>query len=131
MLGLIATVAQLELRLSSKVTAWPRYLLVRAGLGFWSISMYYTFFISNPIFWLSLELLSEVPQMRLKVAMKLLTFFKLLRISDSRLGSCELSGYDFRRSEARPAKNKVAYKKMCMSKDLPNCLKDGNSSMFY
>jgi len=75
MLGLIATVAQLELRLSSKVTAWPRYLLVRAGLGFWSISMYYTFFISNPIFWLSLELLSEVPQMRLKVAMKLLTFF--------------------------------------------------------
>ena len=33
------------------------------------------FFISNPIFRLSLELLSEVPKMRLKIAMKLLTFF--------------------------------------------------------
>ena len=32
-------------------------------------------FISNPIFRLSLELLSEVPKMRLKIAMKLLTFF--------------------------------------------------------
>jgi len=50
MLGLIATVAQLDLRLSSKVIAWPRYLLVRVGLGFWSISMYYTFFYKQPYF---------------------------------------------------------------------------------
>ena len=35
----------------------------------------YSFFISNPIFRLSLELLSEVPKMRLKIAMKLRTFF--------------------------------------------------------
>ena len=33
------------------------------------------FFISNPIFRLSLDLLSEAPKMRLKIAMKLLTFF--------------------------------------------------------
>ena len=42
---------------------------------------YYTFFfISNPIFRLSLQLLSEVPKMRLKVAMKLLTFFDDYRL---------------------------------------------------
>ena len=70
------------------------------------IHVVHFFFISNPIFQLSLELLSEVPRMRLKIAMKLLTFFgdyrlkkqklgkiedlrlKLLRISDLRLGSC-------------------------------------------
>ena len=33
------------------------------------------FFYKQPIFRLSLELLSEVPKMRLKIAMKLLTFF--------------------------------------------------------
>ena len=38
------------------------------------------FFISNPIFRLSLELLSEVPKMRLKIAMKLLTFFGDFRL---------------------------------------------------
>jgi len=146
MFGLIATVAQLELRLSSKVIAWPRYLLVWVGFRFWSISMYYTFFTSNLIFRLSLELLSEVPKMWLKVAMKLLTFYHDYRLKLTKLGKIEESCYKdfwfevrqllaellwFSKFEARPAKNWVAYKKMCISKDLPNCLKDGNSSMFY
>ena len=57
------------------------------------------FLISNSIFRLSLDLLSEVPNMRLKIALKSLTLkkkqrlgedlrLKLLRISDLRLGSC-------------------------------------------
>ena len=41
---------------------------------------YTFFFISNPIFRLSLELLSEVPKKRLKIAMKLLTSFDDYRL---------------------------------------------------
>ena len=40
----------------------------------------YTFFKSNLIFRLSLELLSEVPKIRLKIAMKLQTFFGDFRL---------------------------------------------------
>ena len=49
------------------------------------------FFISNPIFGLSLELLSEVPEMRLKVAMKLLTIFDDYRLKSTKFGKIEES----------------------------------------
>ena len=70
-----------------------------------------------------IELFSGLPQIRLKVEMKLLAFFrlsfldsnsrKLLRIFDSSLEYCLSSCYDFGKSVARPVKNPVAYEKMC------------------
>ena len=48
--------------------------------------MVHIFFISSPIFRLSLELLSEVPKMRLKIAMKLLTFFGDYRLKLAKIG---------------------------------------------
>ena len=52
-------------------------------------------FISNPIFRLSLELLSEVPKMRLKVAMKLFTFFDDYGLTLTKLGKIEESCPEF------------------------------------
>ena len=58
----------------TKVTEVSYVTIMRFSIEWHSI-VYTFFFISNPIFRLSLELVSEVPKMRLKIAMKLLTFF--------------------------------------------------------
>ena len=59
------------------------------------INIVYIFFISNPIFRLSLELLLEMPKMRLKVAMKLLTFFDDYRLKSTKFGKIEESCLEF------------------------------------
>ena len=70
---------------------------------------------------MSLELQSEVPKMKLKVAMKLLTFYDY-RLKLAKFGKIEESCLEFpiwgsavadqvRKSEARPVKIWVAYNK--------------------
>ena len=53
------------------------------------------FFISNPTFQLSLELLSEVPEMRLTVAIKLVRFFDDYRLIITKFGKIEQSCPEF------------------------------------
>ena len=53
------------------------------------------FFISNPTFQLRLELLSEVSEMRLTVAMKLLRFFDDYRLKLTKFGKIEESCLEF------------------------------------